>query len=92
MSKTRNMTKEIGNKITKLLIKCLSKEGTEPRFHWFDYNEMEWDGISQVLETVLPEDTDINQDPSTLLTLINKWAGISNDADEERKKELKERH
>ena len=88
MSRTRNMTKEIGNKIIKLIIKSLSKEKTEPRFRWFDYNEMEWEGISQVLETVLPEDTDINQDPSTLLTLINKWAGISNDADEERKKEL----
>ena len=56
---TRNMDKEIGNKIIKVIIRCLSNENTEPRFRWFDYNEMEWDSISQVLGTVLPEDTEI---------------------------------
>ena len=88
MSKTRNMTKEIGNKIIKLLIRCLAKEGTSPRFRWFDYDEMHWDSISQVLETVLPSETDIKQDPNTLITLIDTWGEISNNADDERRKKL----
>ena len=85
---TRNMDKEIGNKIIKVLIKCLTKEGTEPRFRWFDYDETEWDQMSEILETILPRDTDIGQDPSTLEILLGVWASVYNAADDERKKEL----
>ena len=67
------MDKEIGNKIIKVLIKCLTKEGTEPRFRWFDYDETEWHRISEILATVLPRDTDIDQNPSTLETLLDTW-------------------
>ena len=85
---TRNMDKESGNKIIKVLIKCLTKEDTQPRFRWFDYDETEWDQISEILETILPRDTDIGQNPSTLETLLGVWASVYNAADDERKKEL----
>ena len=68
MPTTRDMAKEIGNKIIKLLIKCLVKEGTSPRFRWYDYDEAQWDSIVQILETVLPEGVDIRENPTTLGT------------------------
>ena len=82
------MDKEKGNRLMKVLIKCLTKEDTQPRFRWFDYDETEWDQMSEILETILPRDTDIGQDPSTLEILLGVWASVYNAADDERKKEL----
>ena len=88
MPTTRNMDKEIGNKIIKVLIKCLTKEGTQPRFRWFDYDETEWHRISEIQVKVLPRDTEIDQNPATLESLLEAWGTVNNGADNERKKEL----
>ena len=88
MPRTRNMAREIGNKVAKVLIKCLVVEGTTPRFRWFDYDAGQWDRIVQILETVLPAGVEIQQDPNTLGQLFQVWNDTVNEADADRRAEL----
>ena len=84
MPRTRNMAnmeREIKNKVAKLLIKCLAVEGTTPRFRWLEYGELQWDAVEQVLYEVLPQGTEIHQDPSTLEHLFDVWATIVDEGD-----------
>ena len=78
------MAKEIGNKVAKVLIKCLVKKGSSPRFKWYDHDQGQWDRIVQVLEVVLPDTVEIRQNPNTLGHLFQVWADIANEADADR--------
>ena len=84
------MEREIKNKVAKLLIKCLAVEGTTPRFRWLEYGELQWDAVEQVLREVLPQGTEIHQDPVTLEHLFDVWATITDEGDADERVALNE--
>ena len=93
MPRTRNMAnveRERKNNVAKLLIKCLAVEGTTPRFRWLEYGELQWDPVQQMLREILPQGTEIHQDPVTLEKLFDAWITIVDEADADERTALNE--
>ena len=66
------MEREAENNLTQILIRCLLKDGQNPRFTWFDTTEEKWTLMSPLIAKVLPGEQ-VNLDCRTLETLFEAW-------------------